>query len=160
MKASSHAAAGAVAGAAAACLLGTPEGLGVFLASSLLDADHIGHFAGRGMRPSPSNLLRAYFMTPRRLQKHFRISRGIPSSWAFPALHSVELAALLVAGWALLGSGLMLGLAAGLLLHLAMDTGYYPEGWASFSILLKYLRRADHRSRWKAFHPGPSVRER
>jgi hypothetical protein len=145
---------------AAGTLLGAPEGVGVFLASSLLDADHIGHFAGRGMAPTPSNLFRAFFMTPRSLQDRFGISRGVPSSWAFPLLHSVELAALLLAGWPLLGSGLLLGLGLGVLLHLAMDTGYYPGGWASFSLALKYLRRSGHRRRWEAFRPGPSVRGR
>ncbi|MGM0627540.1 MAG: hypothetical protein ACQETZ_05210 [Candidatus Fermentibacterota bacterium] len=160
MRASLHAAAGAAAGLAVGSAMGTGAGAGTFLASALLDADHVGHFAGRGMSPTPANLARAYFMTPRKLQRHFGLSRGIPDSWAFPALHSVELAAGLLAAWLVTGHGLVLGLLLGTALHLAMDTRYYPGGWASFSLVLKYLRRATHRDRWRRFHPGRSVRER
>ncbi len=147
MRASVHAAAGAAGGLAAGVLLGPWEGAGTFLASSLLDADHIGHFAGRGMQPLPGNLLRAYFMTPEHLQRHFRITPDIPQSWAFPALHSVELAAGLLCTWMLTGHGLLLGMFAGTLMHLAMDTRYYPGGWLSFSLVLKYLRRRGRRKR-------------
>ena len=160
MRASLHAAAGAAAGLTAGALLGSAEGAGTFLASALLDVDHVGHFVGRGMLATPANLVRAYFMTPRRLQRHFGLSRGIPDSWAFPALHSIELAIGLMVAWRLSGHGLMLGLFLGTVLHLAMDTSYYPGGWASFSVVLKYLRRTTHRDRWREFHPDRSVRER
>lgn len=160
MRASVHAAAGAAAGLACGFALGPPCGVGVFLSSALLDADHVAHFSGRGMRPTASNLFRAFFMTPSRLQRYFRISRGIPESWAFPALHSVELAGALALLGQLLGSGILLGLSGGTLLHLLMDTRYYPGGWRSFSLLYKRIRRRDHRRRWMEFHPRESVRER
>jgi hypothetical protein len=99
-------------------------------------------------------------MTPRRLQRHFGLGRGIPSGWAFPALHSVEVAAVLLLAWLISGVGLLLGLFLGTVLHLIMDTRYYPGGWGSFSLVLKYLRRGNHAERWKGFRPEDSVRER
>ncbi|NLP06165.1 hypothetical protein GX411_09475 [Candidatus Fermentibacteria bacterium] len=149
MKASAHMAASITAGAAL-WLAGLPTaGAGLAVFGSLLDVDHIEHYAGRGMPSSLRGLAGAAFRSQRTLEKVYGFRRGVPASWAFPVLHEVEIAVLAVLLALLSGSRFLYGAFGGIMLHLAMDLRAYPSSPRFFSILWRRRNWPALRMAWK-----------
>lgn len=147
-----HMAASAVTGAGAWLVAGPTAGMGLILFGSLLDIDHIEHYAGRGMPMNPLDLLNAATKDQKRLERRYGFRRGVPSSWGFPVLHSVELMILATGVGLLSGSLFVYGAAAGILLHILMDLRAYPISPRFFSILWRRRHWVRLRMTWKTWN--------
>ena len=153
MRAAVHIVASGAAGAAAV-LAGSPAlGVSLFLSGSLMDIDHAELYLKSGMPSDPRALLRGLLHNEEDLGNRYGFRRRIPDSWAFPVLHSVELI-LLFAGLGLwLSEAALLGIAAGFLLHVAMDLGNYPESPMFFSLAWRCLARRRLMTAWETRGP-------
>lgn len=151
MKTTVHFAASAVAGAGAWLLGGPAAGLGLLAFGTLLDIDHVEHYHSRGMPIDLKGLLGAVARNQEKLEKHHKIKRGVPASWAFPVLHCVELLFLTTLLAVVSGRHLLYGAAEGILLHLLMDIKAYPMSPRFFSLVWRGRNRVRLRLAWKTW---------
>jgi hypothetical protein len=151
MKVTYHAAASAVLGTVAYFLSGAAFACGLALFGALLDVDHIEHYRSRGMPVSLKGLFGAMARSQQKLEKIHGFRRGVPASWAFPVLHSVEL--LLFAGLltAVSGKHFLAGATAGTLIHLLMDIRAYPMSPKFFSLVWRAHNWRRLRFAWKTW---------
>lgn len=153
MRASVHIAASAATGALAALMLDRGFGLALFLSGSLMDIDHLELYLASGLPAKPSVLLRGLLHNEEDLGNRYGFRRRIPGAWTFPVLHDIELV-LAGAGLGLyLHDGILLGIAAGFLLHLVMDLENYPESPCFFSLTWRWLARRRLMTAWKTWEP-------
>ncbi len=153
MRASVHIAASAAAGALTALTLDRGFGLALFLAGSLIDIDHVELYLTSGLPAKPSVLLRGLLHNEEDLGNRYGFRRRIPRAWTFPVLHDIELV-LASAGLGLwVHDGVLLGIAAGLLLHMVMDLNNYPESPRFFSLTWRWLARRRLMTAWKTREP-------
>lgn len=148
MRAITHISASTAAAAIAVVAAEPSAGAGILLFGGLLDVDHVHHFISSGLPANPVTLFHSIFRNEKQLEKRYSIKRGIPSSWLFPALHCIELVLLLTASGILTGSNFLLGVSAGLTLHLFMDLRSYPCSPKFFSIIWRYLHRKQLLRAW------------
>jgi hypothetical protein len=146
-----HIAASAAAGTVSGLLLDPGFGIGVAAAGSLLDVDHIGHYVSAGMPGGARHLLEGLFRSQQSLERRYGFRRGVPASWRFPVLHGVEMAALPLAAWLMGAGSAAAGAAAGMLLHMLLDLGYYPMSPRFFSIAWRRAVWPDLRRAWEGF---------
>lgn len=151
MRASIHIAASAAAGAGSALALGPGFGTALFVAGGFLDVDHLELFIQSGLPARPAALVEGLLHNEEGLENRFGFSRFPPRSWAFPVLHSLELGLLCTALGILLGEMILLGIAAGLLLHILMDIRNYPLGLRFFSLALRGIERENLMRAWKSW---------
>lgn len=153
MRTTLHMAASAVAGAAG-CLAVSPEfGASLFLSGSLLDADHAELFLSSGLPATPRAMIVSLFHNERSLGERFGFRRRVPAGWAFPVLHSIELVLLCGLPGLLLGDNLLTGMAAGVMLHILMDLGNYPESPFFFSLAWRSIARGRLMAAWSSREP-------
>ncbi len=154
MRVLAHAAASAAAGAAVGLLLDWRAGASLFVFGTLLDLDHLEQFHASGLPSGASALVRSALHDERGLETRYGFTRGVPSSWAFPVLHSVEVAALAAAGWLITGSLMIAGALLGIGLHIIMDIRHYPLSPFFFSLTWRGLARKRLMAAWRGFRAG------
>jgi len=148
MRAITHIAASTAAAAVAGIAAEPSAAAGVFLFGGFLDVDHVGLFVSSGLPATPAALFQSVFSNEKQLEKKYSVKRNIPSSWLFPALHSIELALLLAASGILTKLSFLLWGSTGIILHLTMDLGSYPQSPLFFSILWRYFNRKKLMETW------------
>lgn len=93
--------------------------------------------------------LGAVSKTQEKLERQHGFRRGVPASWGFPVLHSVELL-LFASALALVSGKLFLyGVAAGVATHLLMDLRAYPMSPRFFSVLWRAHNWRGLRLAWR-----------
>lgn len=154
MRAITHITASAAASAVLASVADPSSALGLLVFGGFLDVDHVPHFLSSGLPSGPGPILRCVFSNEAQLERKYSVRRGVPGNFLFPALHCVELAALLTIGGLLSGSGFSAWAGAGMLLHLLMDIRSYPCSPWFFSMTWRFINRGrlmvawrEHRSR-------------
>ncbi len=153
MRASLHMAASAVAGAAGCLAVSPGFGAALFLSGSLLDADHTELFLSSGLPANPRAIIVSLLHNERSLGERYGFRRRVPAGWSFPVLHSIELTLLCGLSGLLLGDGLLSGMAAGVMLHILMDLGNYPESPFFFSLVWRGIARKRRMAAWSAREP-------
>lgn len=153
MRASVHIAASAAAGALGALVLDRGFGLALFLSGSLIDIDHVELYLTSGLPAKPSVLLRGLLHNEEDLGNRYGFRRRIPRAWTFPVLHDIELVIFCVGLGLYLHDGVLLGAAAGFLLHILMDLDNYPESPRFFSLIWRWLARRRLMTAWKTREP-------
>lgn len=151
MRAVTHAAASAVLAVPAALAISPAAAAALLVSGGLLDVDHLGTFTSDGLPPRPGALLRGFLLSEVQLEARYGFRRGVPSSWTFPVLHSFELVLALAGLWLATGLQAALGAAAGVLLHLLMDSRHYPMTPRFFSFVWRTLNRAAVMEEWRSF---------
>ncbi|OPL19453.1 MAG: hypothetical protein AVO35_10570 [Candidatus Aegiribacteria sp. MLS_C] len=149
MRAITHITASAAASAVLAAVAEPSSALGLLLFGGFLDIDHVPRFLSSGLPAGPGPMLRSVFSSEAQLNKKYSVRVGVPGNILFPALHFVELAALLILGGLLSGSGFLAWAGAGVLLHLLMDFRSYPCSPCFFSMTWRLLNRGRLMEAWR-----------
>jgi len=151
MRTITHVAASTVLSAGTYAVFGTGAAAGVFIGGGLLDVDHLGLYLDIGLPLRIKPLLSCLVRSEGELEKAYSISRGVPEKWYFPGLHSIELIGLTAAAGLLLSCRFLVGMAAGMTLHVSMDLGNYPCSPRIWSMIWRYRNREKLLRAWGTY---------